>query len=156
VRAQSPSKRRFLSIAGCSLALRVEKECDDVLSKGGGLVGKGMPMKLFCSLFCSFLIILFIWNVQPALAMDLQTAKERGLVGETASGYLEAVQTLSPELVRLVADINSMRQAEYRGIAARNHTSLAEVEKLAGARAMEKSSPGSSIKPAGTWQKKQN
>ncbi len=119
-------------------------------------MGKGMPMKLFCSLFCSFLIILCIWRVQPALAMDLQTAKERGLVGETASGYLEAVQTLSPELVRLVADINSRRQAEYRGIAARTNTPLAAVEKLAGTRAMEKSSPGSSIKPAGTWQKKKD
>jgi hypothetical protein len=115
-----------------------------------------MPMKLFCSLLIQFFIAFFLWTVQPVLAMDLQTAKEQGLVGETASGYLEAVQTLSPELVRLVATLNANRQAEYRGIAARNHTSLAEVEKLAGARAMEKSSPGSSIKPAGTWQKKQN
>jgi hypothetical protein len=124
-----------------------------------GLAEKGMPMKLYGLLFFLFSAHFssFIWTVQPALAaMDLQTAKEQGLVGETASGYLEAVQTLSPELVRLVADINARRQKEFRGIAARTSTPLAAVEKLAGARAMETSSPGSAIKPAGTWQKKKD
>lgn len=50
-----------------------------------------MPMKLFCALLTQFFIAFFIWTVQPVQAMDLQTAKEQGLVGETASGYLEAV-----------------------------------------------------------------
>lgn len=99
-------------------------------------------------------VAVFLFLAQAAMAMDLQTAKAQGLVGETASGYLEAVQAPSPEVAGLIADINGRRRAEYEEIAGRNQTSLTAVEQLAGAKAMEKSAPGSYIKSGGVWRKK--
>jgi uncharacterized protein YdbL (DUF1318 family) len=86
--------------------------------------------------------------------MDLQTAKDQGLVGETPGGYLEAVQSPSADVKALIESINSQRKQKYQEIAARNNTSLQAVELLAGKKAIEKSSPGSYIKIDGSWQQK--
>ena len=90
----------------------------------------------------------------PVFALDLATAKQQGLVGETASGYLEAVQQATPEVKKLIDTINRKRREKYQEIARRNGTSLNAVEVLAGKKAMEKSRPGHYIKPAGRWLKK--
>ena len=90
----------------------------------------------------------------PALAIDLQTAKDQGLVGETPSGYLEAVTQPSAEVKALMDDINAKRRQKFEEIAARNNTSLEAVELLAGKKAIEKSTPGSYIKIGGAWQQK--
>ena len=90
---------------------------------------------------------------QTGFALDLQTAKAQGLVGETLTGYLEPVQT-TPEVQQLVNAINGQRKAEYQKIAQRNGTSLQAVEQLAGKKAIEKTPPGQFIKAGGGWQKK--
>ena len=92
--------------------------------------------------------------IQPAYAIELQSAKDQGLVGETPAGYLEAVSSPSPEVKALIENINAQRKAKYQEIAARNNTSLQAVEQLAGKKAIEKSDPGSYIKLDGNWQKK--
>ena len=103
---------------------------------------------------CSLLIAVCIFIGQPALAIDLQTAKTKGLVGETATGYLAPVKAPSGEVKKLIADINGKRKTQYQKIAERNKTSIKAVEQLAGKKAMQKSGPGSYIKPGGAWQKK--
>jgi uncharacterized protein YdbL (DUF1318 family) len=92
--------------------------------------------------------------MQPVYAIDLQTAKNQGLVGETPSGYLEAVKSPSAETKALIESINAKRKQKYQDIAARNNTSLQAVEQLAGKKAIEKSAPGSYIKLGGSWQQK--
>ena len=92
--------------------------------------------------------------MQPAYAIDLSTAKDHGLVGETPSGYLEAVSSATPEITALIQSINVKRKAKYQEIAARNKTALQAVEKLAGKKAIEKSAPGRYIKLGGAWKKK--
>ncbi len=92
--------------------------------------------------------------VHPVFAIDLQTAKAQGLVGETPSGYLEAVKQPSADVKALIDDINAQRKQKFKEIAARNETSLEAVELLAGKKAIEKSSPGSYIKIGGSWQQK--
>jgi uncharacterized protein YdbL (DUF1318 family) len=92
--------------------------------------------------------------VQPSFAIDLQTAKNQGLVGETPSGYLDAVKAPSAETKALINSINTKRKQKYQDIAARNKTSLQAVEQLAGKKAIEKSAPGSYIKLGGSWQQK--
>lgn len=94
-----------------------------------------------------------ILSCQTGLALDLQTAKAQGLVGETLTGYLEAVKA-TPEVQNLVNSINAKRKAEYQTIAKRNNTSLQAVEQLAGKKAIEKTPPGQYIKVGGSWQKK--
>ena len=54
--------------------------------------------------------ILSLLLALPAFALDLGDAKARGLVGETAAGYLGAVKP-SAEVNTLVKDINAQRKA---------------------------------------------
>ena len=89
-----------------------------------------------------------------ANALDLQSAKAQGLVGETASGYLAAVQGATPAVDALVAEINNKRKTHYQNIASSNNTPLATVEQLAGQKAMEKTPAGQYINSGSGWQKK--
>ncbi len=107
-------------------------------------------MKTFPAFFTIFLLLI----TQPAYSIDLQAAKDQGLVGETPSGYLAAVKSPSPEVSALIESINSQRKEKFREIATRNNTSLEAVEQLAGKKAIEKSAPGSYVKVGGSWQQK--
>jgi len=102
----------------------------------------------------AFITTCLLLVAQPAFSIDLQTAKDQGLVGETPSGYLAAVKSPSPEVSALIDSINSKRKEKFREIAANNNTSLQAVEQLAGKKAIEKSAPGSYVKVGGSWQKK--
>lgn len=93
--------------------------------------------------------------VQSAFAIDLDTAKSRGLVGETRNGYLAAVVTTSPEANAVVEDINAKRRAEYARIAAANGQEVQVIEKLAAQKAYEMTPKGQFLKDAGgNWVKK--
>ena len=91
---------------------------------------------------------------QPAYSIDLQTAKNQGLVGESPGGYIEAVKSPSAATKALIESVNSQRRLKYQEIATRNNTPLQTIEQLAGIKAIEKSKPGSYIKQGGSWQKK--
>lgn len=96
----------------------------------------------------------------PVLAMDLQqamsalgAAKTQGLVGEQPNGYLGVVG--SSAQAKEIADlINKARKAEYQKLAAKNGIQLADVEAIAGQKAIEKTDPGQFIYLNGQWQKK--
>ena len=89
-----------------------------------------------------------------SFAMDLQEAKSMGLVGEKADGYLGIVKNAA-EVPGLVQEINDARKKYYQDIAARNKISLDAVEKLAGQKAIVKTTGGQYIQStSGTWQKK--
>jgi len=78
-----------------------------------------------------------------AFAIDLDTAKAEGLVGERADGYLGAVKSNAAAEVRtLVNEINGKRKAQYERIAQRNQIPLHDVEVLAGKKAIEKTRAG--------------
>jgi hypothetical protein len=91
-----------------------------------------------------------------AWALTLDEAKQGGLVGEDASGYIAAVSSKpTKEVQALVADINSKRRTEYERIAGANGISVEDVEKLAGKKAIEKSPAGDYIRlPGEAWRKK--
>ena len=91
-----------------------------------------------------------------AWALTLDEAKQTGLVGEDASGYIAAVSAKpSKEVKALVDDINTRRRTEYERIAAANGISVEDVEKLAGKKAIEKSPAGDYIRlPGEDWRKK--
>lgn len=89
-----------------------------------------------------------------AWAIDLHSAKNQGLVGETPSGYLAVVKN-TPAARELVANVNNARKKHYQSIASRNGTSLQVVEVLAGKKAIAKAASGHYIKSAsGNWVKK--
>ena len=107
-------------------------------------------MKTLIALFITSLL----FAAQPVFAIDLQTAKDQGLVGETTKGYVEAVKKPSAEVKALIEDINSRRKQKFKEIATQRNTSLEAVEQLAGKKAIEKSKPGSWVKIGGSWQQK--
>jgi len=90
---------------------------------------------------------------QPAMALDLQSAKAQGLVGETSSGYLAPVKA-TEEAKKLVGDINKKRKQHYQKIAKSNNTQLSTVEQLAGKKAIAKTPAGQFIQLNNSWQKK--
>ena len=102
----------------------------------------------FLALLTSFLI------AANAMALSLNDAKKRGLVGETPSGYLKPVGTASAEVTQLVNQINKKRRAEYSDIATKRGTSLKNVEALAGKKAIDRSRPGEHVFVGGKWIKK--
>lgn len=109
---------------------------------------------LFKQLFFAVAATLFI--AFPVMALELQEAKDKGLVGEMANGYLGSPQSSpSAEVVALMEDINAKRKEKYQEIAAAQSIPLSAVEKLAGGKAFSKTESGHYIKsPDGGWQKK--
>lgn len=87
-------------------------------------------------------------------AITLHAAKDAGLVGETAEGYLAAVGDPSPDVRGLIESINAKRRAEYQAISIRTGADLLAVEVLAGKKAISKTPPGQYIRLGGKWQKK--
>ncbi|GGO70309.1 YdbL family protein [Bowmanella pacifica] len=89
----------------------------------------------------------------PAMAIELDEAKQKGYVGEQTDGYLGIVKS-APEVPELVKDVNAKRKAKYQELAQKNGISLAQVEALAGKKAVEKTSAGHYILLDGQWVKK--
>jgi len=92
-------------------------------------------------------------NLQQAMN-QLSTVKAQGLVGEQRNGYLGVVDdtATSSQIVEL---INRARRDEYVRIAEENGIAVAEVEALAGERAIQRTQTGHMIQnQAGSWVKK--
>lgn len=75
--------------------------------------------------------------ISSALALDLRDARSKGLVKESASGYIEAASSM-PEVQVLVKDVNAKRKAEYERISKENGQSVEVVGKLAAEQIKEK------------------
>ncbi|MFT4712227.1 MAG: hypothetical protein ACJAVI_002153 [Candidatus Azotimanducaceae bacterium] len=88
-------------------------------------------------------------------AMTLDEAKQSGLVGEDASGYIAAVARPTGEIRALVSSVNDKRLGEYERIAIANNLDVSAVEKLAGKKTIELTPAGSYIRmPGDNWQRK--
>lgn len=108
-------------------------------------------MKKLNVILISLMASLLISNT--ALALSLGEAKQKGLVGEQATGYLGVVSG-NAEANALVEDINAKRKQKYQSIAQRNGTSLQSVEQLAGKATLNKTPAGQFINAGNGWQKK--
>lgn len=72
--------------------------------------------------------ILLMLLTQAGWALDIQEAKERGLVGEAVSGYVAAVKTpASAEVRALIAGVNARRRAEFERTAAKTRATVEQV-----------------------------
>ncbi len=101
-----------------------------------------------------WLAVLLLGFSSLALALDLDTAKAQGLVGEQPDGYLGVVQA-TPAAVELAADINAQRRAAYERIARDNGIPVSQVAALAGQKAIDRTPRGGYVKtPGGQWVRK--
>jgi uncharacterized protein YdbL (DUF1318 family) len=102
-------------------------------------------------------LIVSLLTISVAVANSpLTQPKADGLIGEQANGYLGLVtQNVPSNIKKLVDDTNAKRKAGYQKIAAKQGTSLSEVEKVGGMTAIEKTIRGNYIRDTnGTWRKK--
>ncbi|MEA3303669.1 MAG: DUF1318 domain-containing protein [Pseudomonadota bacterium] len=80
-----------------------------------------------------FLAACFMLFSAPLFALDLQSAKQQGLVREAPSGYLKAANS-SSEVKALVSSVNAKRKQHYSRISKKTGASLRDVEQSAGAK----------------------
>jgi uncharacterized protein YdbL (DUF1318 family) len=92
---------------------------------------------------------------QLALALTLDEAQNKGLLGENARGYLEMTPRGNDEAKALMNDINAKRQTRYQSIADKQKTDLQSIEKIAGEKITNKLKTGEFFKDSdGQWHKK--
>jgi uncharacterized protein YdbL (DUF1318 family) len=94
--------------------------------------------------------------VQGAWAIDINSAKEQGLVGEANTGYLAAVKTPpSAEVQALIKDVNGRRKAEFESTAKKTGATVEQVRARFYELAVSKTARGNYYQDArGAWQKK--
>ena len=105
------------------------------------------------TLFCTLLLSLSF----SSFALDLEQAKEQGLIGEKASGYLGVPnnQEVADEVIELIKAVNNKRKARYSEIAQKNNVKTGDVAKMGHKKAMEKTVAGNFYQDAtGKWVKK--
>lgn len=91
----------------------------------------------------------------PAAALELESARAQGLVGEQTDGFVGLVKGEgSDEARRLVADVNARRRAHYEQIAREQGTPVAAVAALAGQKLIERMPAGTWIGDNGRWYQK--
>jgi hypothetical protein len=94
--------------------------------------------------------------LQNAWAVDLNSAKAQGLVGEANSGYLAAVKRpVNGEVQALIADVNAKRKTKFQSTAQKNGLTLAQVSNRFYELAVQKTAAGNYYQDkGGRWVKK--
>ncbi len=103
------------------------------------------------------LVTLFmLFAVQSAWAIDIHAAKDQGLVGESTTGYLAAVQSpASTEVNALIAEVNKKRKERFEMAAQKTGTTLAQVQNRFYELAVQKTHAGHYYQDSGgKWLKK--
>lgn len=103
-----------------------------------------------------FAAIGLVLLLQNAWAIDIHSAKAQGLVGESNSGYLSAVnKAVSSEVLALIADVNAKRKAKFQNTAKKTGTTVAQVRNRFYELAVQKTAAGHYYQDRnGNWKKK--
>jgi len=105
-----------------------------------------------CCALLSFSLPLMAMTLQQAMS-NLGDAKAQGVVGEKPDGYLGVVNN-SNDAAEIVKLINEARQAQYQRLAKDNNIAIADVQAMAGQKAIEKTPSGQYIQVNQKWAKK--
>ena len=100
--------------------------------------------------------ILLVFALQSAWAIDINSAKNQGLVGEARTGYLAAVKSpASAEVKALIASVNGKRKAQFERTAKKTNTTVPQVANRFYELAVQKTRPGHFYQDRnGRWKKK--
>ncbi len=91
----------------------------------------------------------------PSAALDLDSAKQQGIVGEQTDGFVAAVSDDAPaDVVAFVADVNARRKVAYEEIAQKNGTQVEDVGVLAAQKLIGRAPAGAWIRDKGKWYQK--
>ncbi|SMY33910.1 hypothetical protein PMAL9190_01369 [Photobacterium malacitanum] len=91
-----------------------------------------------------------------ALALNLQQAKQQGLVGEANNGFIAVINaTHRTDVSQLIKTVNNHRQNTYNAISQSHDLSLIDVKQRAYLKAIEKTQSGNYYQDSdGGWRKK--
>lgn len=90
-----------------------------------------------------------------SFALTLDEAREKGMLGENASGYVEMTPRGNADAKAVMIEINSKRKSKYQAIANEQNTALSNIEKIAGEKITGKLPAGQFYKDVnGKWNKK--
>lgn len=105
-------------------------------------------MILSCCLFSLF--------SHSALALNLQQAKQQGLVGEAKNGFIAVIKSdYNADVNQLITTVNTHRKQTYHAISQSHNLPLIDVKLRAYRKAIERTQPGNFYQnSAGSWQKK--
>lgn len=100
--------------------------------------------------------IFLMFAFQAAWAIDIDSAKGQGLVGESNSGYLAAVKTpASAEVQKLIDTVNAKRRSAFEKTAASTTATVEQVRYRFYQLAVQKTQSGHYYQDAsGAWKKK--
>ena len=103
-----------------------------------------------------FAAIGLLFILQSAWAIDIGDAKDQGLVGESYTGYLAAVQTpASAEVRALIAEVNAKRRDHFEGTARKTGATTEQVAYRFYELAVQRTAPGHYYQGLdGSWKKK--
>ena len=103
----------------------------------------------------SWLTALILAIALPVLALDLDEARAKGLLGERSDGYVAAVKDdPSSEVKALAESVNAQRRAYYAEIAQRNGAPIEAVAALAAQKLIANAPAGQWINDGSGWKKK--
>lgn len=90
----------------------------------------------------------------PALALDLETARAKGAVGEMDNGFLAIPPGAGNEAQALVSTVNNQRRAEYAKVAAQNNITPEVVGSMMFEKIYKRLPSGVWVQVQGKWTKK--
>ncbi|MEM8817103.1 MAG: YdbL family protein [Pseudomonadota bacterium] len=100
--------------------------------------------------------LILIFALQNAWAIDIDSAKSQGLVGEANTGYLAAVkQPVSAEVQALISDVNRKRRAQFERTAKSTGATVDQVRVRFYQLALQKTARGHYYQDgSGAWKRK--
>ena len=114
-----------------------------------------IPYQLKKTGFITLVMALLMLFAGPAFALDLSTAKDKSLVGETQEGLVAVVNPpADPDVRELVERVNDGRMDVYKKTATKQDIEVEKVQKLAAEKLYKKARSGHYIKKNGRWMRK--
>lgn len=99
-------------------------------------------------------LALLVGLTSPVWALDLESARSQGLVGETDNGLLALPPGAGSQGQELISTVNSQRRTEYAKIAKQNNIPVNAVGTMMFEKLYPRLPVGSWVQVQGKWQKK--
>ncbi|MEI7787577.1 MAG: YdbL family protein [Chlorobiaceae bacterium] len=99
-------------------------------------------------------MMLLLGIAAPLFALDLETARSKGLAGEVDNGLLSVPPGAPADAQALITTINNSRRAEYAKVAAKNNLELDAVGGMMFQKIYARLPVGTWVQMQGKWAKK--
>ncbi|MEI6692649.1 MAG: YdbL family protein [Chlorobium sp.] len=113
-----------------------------------------MKTNQFITFTVAVAIMLLFSIAASAYALDLETARSKGLAGEVDNGLLSVPPASPADAQELITTINNSRRIEYAKVAAKNNLTLEAVGSMMFQKIYVRLPAGTWVQIQGKWSKK--